>query len=380
MSKISHFLVIVFVYFTSSTVSCRDYDAGVDVRQREELSPSSSNGSNSARPLYNIGHMANDIPQADQFLADGANALEVDVRFHSNGIPSKVYHGYPCDCFRDCRRNENAKTYIAHIRERSTPGSGSYTNRLAMLMFDLKLNDVDNHETPLYAAGDSVASFLIDDLYLNGTSNTQLWVILGIPYTNHSPAINGFRDAFKRRNVTHLLDKIGYEVTEESNMDLVQQTLRGLQINQGIWQGDGITNCVFLRSDSRLRQAIAKRDSPSGPWVSVDKVYRWTIDTKVAMRHTLRLGVDGIMTNDPDDLYEVIREPEFANKYRLATNEDNPLVKIVGRGPLRVGCSRNWCWKDCSYTGKWCWTEYTGCSSDPDKCTLDLECSSSCGK
>lgn len=45
------------------------------------------------------------------------------------------------------------------------------------------------------------------------------------------------------------------------------------------------------------------------------------------------------MTNDPDDLAVVVLEPEFVNRYRLATNADNPLSKILGPGPLRVGCS-----------------------------------------
>lgn len=71
-------------------------------------------------------------------------------------------------------------------------------------------------------------------------------------------------------------------------MDVVQQTFRGLNIKSGIWQGDGVTNCIAGRSDARLRQALVKRDAPSGPWVNVDKVYRWTVDTKTAMRHSLR--------------------------------------------------------------------------------------------
>lgn len=338
-----------------------------------------SDGSNVIRILYNIGHMADDIPQADQFIADGANALEVDVRFERNGSPTRLYHGVPCDCFRTCHRTVGFGEFLDHVKQRSTPGSSSYTDRLALLLLDLKLEDVDQHEDPLYAAGDQVAGQVIERLYQNGTSGSKLWIVVGIPLVSHSAALRGFQEAFARYNVTGLLEKVGYEVTDEDNMDVVQQSLRGLGIRSGIWQGDGITNCIAGRSDARLRQAIVKRDAPSGPWVVVDKVYRWTIDTKTAIRHSLRLGVDGIMTNDPDDVVLVVQEPEFSYRYRLATNADNPHVKVMGPGPLRFGCSSNYCWKDCTFTGRWCWTGQSGCSSDPTKCSLNLACSGSCG-
>lgn len=69
--------------------------------------------------------MANDIPQIDEFLEDGANAVEVDVRFQGNGIPTNIYHGAPCDCFRTCHRSEDFGQFLNHIRERSTPGKYS---------------------------------------------------------------------------------------------------------------------------------------------------------------------------------------------------------------------------------------------------------------
>lgn len=39
--------------------------------------------------------------------------------------------------------------------------------------------------------------------------------------------------------------------------------------------------------------------------------------------------VDGMITNDPDDLYEVLQESYFRNEYRLATPDDDPFERFV---------------------------------------------------
>lgn len=44
-----------------------------------------------------------------------------------------------------------------------------------------------------------------------------------------------------------------------------------------------------------------------------------------------RTGVDGIITNHPERLAEVLRESEFANRFRLATQDDSPWERIQSR-------------------------------------------------
>ena len=74
------------------------------------------------RPFYNIAHMVNSIREVDQYLAQGANALEADVTFSSNGSAVYTYHGYPCDCFRHCTEKEDFPKYLGYIRDITTPG------------------------------------------------------------------------------------------------------------------------------------------------------------------------------------------------------------------------------------------------------------------
>jgi hypothetical protein len=53
-----------------------------------------------SRPFYLIGHMTNSLSDVKRFLSGGANALEIDVQFDSEGMIDSVFHGIPCDCFR----------------------------------------------------------------------------------------------------------------------------------------------------------------------------------------------------------------------------------------------------------------------------------------
>lgn len=41
-----------------------------------------------------------------------------------------------------------------------------------------------------------------------------------------------------------------------------------------------------------------------------------------------RCGVDGIITNHPERLINVLKEPDFALKYRMATQDDDPWERM----------------------------------------------------
>lgn len=74
------------------------------------------------RPIYNIAHMANSIREIKYFLSKGANAIETDVTFSSNGTALSTFHGYPCDCFRHCNQREDFVEYLKYVRTLTLPG------------------------------------------------------------------------------------------------------------------------------------------------------------------------------------------------------------------------------------------------------------------
>lgn len=76
----------------------------------------------SIRPIYVIGHMANSIKTVNNFLDLGANAIEADVTFASNGTATKVFHGLLCDCFRNCLENEDFEVFLRYLRSLTEQG------------------------------------------------------------------------------------------------------------------------------------------------------------------------------------------------------------------------------------------------------------------
>ena len=98
------------------------------------------------------------------------------------------------------------------------------------------------------------------------------------------------------------------------------------QLNvSNIWQGEGITNCFNPIIDHQLEMLVHERDQPNS---YCSKVYRWTIDLSDSIKTALRYGIDGIMTNHPERVVEILREPEFESNFRLATIRDNPFSKL----------------------------------------------------
>ncbi|XP_035207140.1 dermonecrotic toxin StSicTox-betaIB1i-like [Stegodyphus dumicola] len=276
------------------------------------------------RPLYIIAHMVNSIYEMDEYLARGANAIEADVTFSSNGTIKNVYHGYPCDCYRVCDEKENFASYLNHIRDLSNPKHVNYHDSLTLLFLDLKLSDVSRSQK--YKAGEEIAKYLITHLWSNNLSDPQISVLLSIGHTSDSETIRGIQDTFTTSNRGTAMQKLGFDVGLNDDLNSIRRMWSKLGVKNNRWQGDGITNCLRpFREDSRLRHAIRIRDSGTG---FIDKVYDWTVDITSHIRRSLRSGVDAILTNFPERVVSVLQEKEFKEKYRLATASDNPFSRV----------------------------------------------------
>lgn len=79
------------------------------------------------RPLYVFGHMANTIVLVKDYLYDGANSIECDIKFHDDGQLDVIQHGTPCDLdlwlTQDrCELKEEVTTYLNFMRSVSQKG------------------------------------------------------------------------------------------------------------------------------------------------------------------------------------------------------------------------------------------------------------------
>ncbi|GFS43512.1 dermonecrotic toxin LsaSicTox-alphaIB2i, partial [Nephila pilipes] len=142
-------------------------------------------------------------------------------------------------------------------------------------------------------------------VYVEGTQDAEVFV--------------GFIEEFKEQGQESRLKDVGFD-GGMSYLYEIRDMFKALGIKDHIWQGDGKTNCISaFYPDGRLRRAAFIRDSKKS---FISKVYHWTIDLKIRMRSSLNVGVDGMITNDPEDLLDVIREPYYAESFRLATIDD----------------------------------------------------------
>ena len=274
----------------------------------------------SKRPFYVIAHMVNSIADIHYYLEQGANAIETDVTFTSDGNPMYTFHGFPCDCFRDCNKKEKLIELLDHIRDITTPGHRNYRKSLVLLMLDLKLPKLAPNL--MIASGRKLAHILNDHLF-DGRSTLRVVITLGD--TSFRDFIIGFKNEMQDRRRNDLSQIIGWDVVN-GRLSHIEDMLRNIGV-ENVWQGSGLTNCVSpFHRWFRLMAALYRREGSADPYMQ--KVYQWTIDRPSVMKWSLRTGVDAMITNSPDRLVSMLKEAEMADKYTIATLRDDPFQRF----------------------------------------------------
>lgn len=258
----------------------------------------------------------------------------MDVSFDERGFPTESYHGFPCDCGRHCHYRENFVDFVRYIAKISVPPASS---NLQLILFDLKLKDLKQDEQRA-TAGESLARILHENLYakyarvVQSTNSAQVpllkppvRIIISINHVTDRKLIMSFIDYIERNRLDSMKQLVGFDVgmnDELKDVSLMWKDLRGITNN--IWQGDGLTNCANLvRGIERLKEAIKLRNDRG----HFRKIYYWTVDIMYQMRAVVRLGLDAILTNQPKRVLQLLEEPEFKARYRLATHYDDPFAQ-----------------------------------------------------
>ncbi|KAH8023005.1 hypothetical protein HPB51_009609 [Rhipicephalus microplus] len=238
----------------------------------------------SRRPFYVIGHMVNSLDEVDDFIEMGANALEVDIEFANNGTVLGTFHGAPCDCFRGCFKRETIADYLEYIRDGTSFADSRYKGKVILLIMDLKTSKL--RSSAKKKAGLTLAA--------------KLW--------------------------KHLWEG-GFDVGMNDPLEKIGRMYKQLGINGHRWQGDGLSNCVrFLVPVARLRQAVKARDNRKG---YMDKVYHWTVDLPHFIRKSVEHGVDGIITNRPDNVLQVLNSTPYSELLKVADFNDSPWTRFI---------------------------------------------------
>lgn len=288
-------------------------------------------------PFWNIAHMINSVSEIEPALREGANGIEVDISFDKMGNPVETYHGFPCDCGRHCHEREGFIKFAQHIAKITVPPAQS---QLQLVVFDLKLSDLNAQQKEV--AGRGLATVLDQHLYKlhhqafirsrrAGKRGMQLEqppvrVVISINHVKDKVLVQSFVRYMRQNRLDFMSQLVGFDVGMNDNLTDISKMwdeFEGATVN--IWQGDGLTNCAnIIRGVERLKEAISIRNNQG----HFRKIYYWTADVMYQIRAILRLGLDAILTNQPQRVVQVLQEPEFNGKYRLATPYDDPFAQF----------------------------------------------------
>lgn len=288
------------------------------------------------RPVFIIGHMVNSLPEVDHFMERGANSLEVDVQFRSDGTVNRTYHGSPCDCFRSCEGEADFTEYLDYIRNVTSVGGAKYKDDLRLLFLDLKTSQVPENQK--YHAGADVVNKLAEHLWRNVPAKKALDVLLYVYSVDDRDFFKGAIDTISSmKDSSKWFDHIGFDFGAFTSPSEVAAAFAELGIHKHRWQGDGITNClVDFFGDRDLSKILTCRGGPRTCCDYVDKAYAWTVDSLATIERKIKLGVDGIITNLPEKVLAVINQPDFTSQVRPAGPQDSPWTRFMSERRTNV--------------------------------------------
>ncbi|CAN0476815.1 unnamed protein product, partial [Discosporangium mesarthrocarpum] len=247
--------------------------------------------------VYNIAHMTNTIGGLNWSVAQGANAVEADLKFDSNGNATSFHHGSPCDCtvatYGICRVQKgcDGKTGAAAL----LAAMAGHRAKISLVIIDSKL-DKKWTTTRQRAAGAKIVPLIEKGLFNKGYVGN---VIIGAPYVENAEYII---TASKAAKSSKFAKKFFFTIDGEAkNFDGVIKAMRSVPKAQRAY-GTGIAAIAPGSYYDQIRKGANARRSGDLAFV-----YIWTIDKKKSMRSYLRRGVDGVMTNDPGALSNILK-------------------------------------------------------------------------
>jgi glycerophosphoryl diester phosphodiesterase len=227
-----------------------------------------------SRPFYAIAHRCTDPADVKHALERGANAVECDVRRYDGDF-----------CVRHDPLPATGETRLTSWLDEVAGHAHTFGEQFALIIFDLKDEGITSDSLDLISRRE-VFSRIASDLTLREG--------LAIDEDDDPYRVSQF---FEDRNIEH---------------NCYGNGIFALGVGRGV--EDSIRAAVTLKRRAGL----------------IKLVYVWTIDDRSRMREYINFGVDGIMTNDVDDLIAVLAENPIRSLIRLATRSEFPFRGIPG--------------------------------------------------
>jgi hypothetical protein len=233
------------------------------------------------RPFYVIGHNTNTIANVREVLDGGANAVEPDIQW--NGSDLIVAHD-------DGESGPLARDFLREL------GDIARRNRkFCMVVLDSKI-------------GVAIRGGRLLRYAREGLAGTNVSIILSVS------------DLGKSSFFLNICDQMA-----PNEALMVDQQDDAASMMDWLWKYGTIRACYGDDNvATSIDHAVALKVQNCWPiWV-----YTYTLGDPGQMRDAIRSGADGIIVHDANitELTNIVAEPEFAGKIRMATQADNPFL------------------------------------------------------
>ena len=252
------------------------------------------------RPFYIFGHNTNSFELVRAALAGGANALEPDINvFKHRPNELCVSHGGTLGTGQGDDDEPALVPFLQFLREQA-----AVHPQLSLVVFDCK----PATNTPDHGAA------LLDAIREHLTDATHLNIIISVAEVANAAMFEKIAPTLRNRE--------GLMVDAENDPVAVSSMFlqRGVS-HHGFGNGVSILNSL-LGPNVRpsMERACALRAEANRPRF----IYVWTVNSHDLEREYIRIGVDGIISDDVRKLRSIVDQPEMKKLVRLAARDDDP--------------------------------------------------------
>jgi hypothetical protein len=250
--------------------------------------------------FYLIVHMTN-TPATVQWAVDqGANGLEMDLRFDDAGNPTVFQHG---GAVTDCACAFSygiCKIFDGDPKTRNTPAGQHLDNiatkaGIALVVIDSKIDGAAEPAAKQSAAGKAAVKLLEDHLFRGSYAGQVIVSTASTAAAAYLSAVAVAAAASPFKNRIHFtFDQEGSDVAKSVT------ALIGYPNPNRVY-GTGISACSPTQYYGAVERAVRNRNAGV-----VGFAYTWTLDAASSITQYVQRGIDGIITNDPTTLKGVL--------------------------------------------------------------------------
>lgn len=310
-------------------------------------------------PVVVLAHMVNSLQAVDWAVEQGANGVEMDLRFASDSTPLVFRHSQglnaPCDCTASAWGDDHVCEHLGNppegIQKKSAMLKGqklcfveadanemlthlASKDSLAVVYIDSK---VDGSDFPnLGQAGIEVVKALDEYLFGNGYGGQ---VIIGAPKIGQTEYL---RMAEQQGQKSPYKDRYFFTIDGEGEkFEKVMDTLISISPNRVY--ATGITSLAPGSYDDAIYKSAYNQTQGVLGGTGI-----WTIDDPKPMKRYLTIGADMLMTNRPGAAVSVVKElglPLARPGSALKTATSTALSKLPANTPCESNnnCLNNAC-------------------------------------